>query len=198
LSKASLTQHRASQARPQDPRSAINRTRLRDQVKCLTQTRRRKQTIQRTLKFHTLRVEPRAVSEQARERSTELKIQKQDQGNTSLTRIPGEEGRSSSAKKRRVFLSQEAIRQLDKYAECPHCDLVNREAGNWKPHWVYHGGHPDHEYDVEDIWIYERPSGTQEPRELCLLSVSLNKNPAGMSSRYASKECAQRKLRNNT
>lgn len=86
--------------------------------------------------------------------------EEQDETQPSFTQEAG-----TDATKKRKPLSQEEIRRLDKYAQCPHCSVVNVVAGNLKVHWEYQQGHPEHKYSVEDVWIFERERGSTRPRK---------------------------------
>jgi hypothetical protein len=90
--------------------------------------------------------------------------EEQEEGQTSFTQKTGQSG--PDAKRKRKPLSQEEIRRLDKYAQCPHCSVVNAIAGNLKVHWEYQNGHPDDKYHIEDVWIFEREKGSTGPRVL--------------------------------
>ena len=89
--------------------------------------------------------------------------EEQEESQMSFTREAGQSG--TDAKRKRKPLSQEEIRRLDKYAQCPHCSVVNAIAGNLKVHWQYQKGHPEYKYRVEDVWIFEREKGSSGPRE---------------------------------
>jgi hypothetical protein len=97
---------------------------------------------------------------------TESIVPPAEQGGSGIP-LPQDIGTSAtnSATKPSRGPSQEQIRRLDKYAQCPHCSLVNAVAGNLKTHWVVQKAHSDEQYDVGDVWIFEREGGSQGPRE---------------------------------